>query len=41
MKNHPFTFPNLATAISRIHRELANQAGRAVNISFTLRSLDR
>uniref|UniRef100_UPI002625F8A3 DUF1016 N-terminal domain-containing protein n=1 Tax=Methanospirillum sp. TaxID=45200 RepID=UPI002625F8A3 len=38
MKTHPFTFPNLTTAISRIHHELADQAGRAVNISLTLRN---
>jgi len=38
MKTHPLTFPDLATAISRIHHELSNQASRAVNISFTLRN---
>jgi predicted nuclease of restriction endonuclease-like (RecB) superfamily len=38
MKNNDLTFDHLLDSILQIHKQLASQAGRAVNISLTLRN---
>src|SRR5512136_1932243 len=37
-KNMPLTFEQLISSIRQVHEQLAAQAGRAVNISLTLRN---
>jgi hypothetical protein len=37
-KNMPLTFEQLISSIRQAHEQLAAQAGRAVNISLTLRN---
>jgi hypothetical protein len=38
MTENELTFVNLIEAIQQVHKQLASQAGRAVNISLTLRN---
>jgi hypothetical protein len=38
MANNELTFDNLVNSIQQVHKHLAAQAGRAVNISLTLRN---
>ena len=37
MANNELTFDHLVDSIRQVHKQLASQAGRAVNISLTLR----
>src|SRR4030043_783009 len=38
MANNELTFDHLVDSIRQIHKQLASQAGRAVNVSLTLRN---
>jgi len=38
MANNELTFDHLVDSIRQVHKQLASQAGRAVNISLTLRN---